>query len=347
MVSDETVYFGIFAQHSSSSAIVATDFVLAELLLLGETMEEWLASAFKNLIVEEDFSDCCVIVESKRFKCHKMILGLASDFFKRGFQSDFAEAASGELWLSDTTAKTFEKFRLFAYTYDKKAVASYDNGELIKLFDCATIYLVPTLASVCMDIIKQRIPKMKYPDLLKVFDYGHHITNEGLIKETSQALRCLRGPVPVEVYQLGSDVFREFIKLLSLSEIIRFETIEKYVAMYGFVSLCEFKWQFKGLSSQSNEKTDAYANENPFKIEKSDIESDKGTDHEPKRHKVNNEYVKDLLTYVKYENMNVHEFYEGPGKSKLLTLESKYDLLYKIAAKEGRPRIVRMPLHIQ
>ncbi|XP_022218226.2 kelch-like protein 40 [Drosophila obscura] len=147
-------------------------------------MEKWLASAFKLLTVEEDFADCCVIVEMKRFKCHKVILGLASDFFKRGFQSGFTEAVSGELWLSDTTAKTFEKFRLFAYTYDKEAVTSYDNGTIIKLMDFATMYLVPTLSTICMEIIKQRIPKMKYPDLLKVFEYAHHITNEDLIKDT-------------------------------------------------------------------------------------------------------------------------------------------------------------------
>ncbi|XP_034659099.1 kelch-like protein 40 [Drosophila subobscura] len=299
-------------------------------------METWLANAFKGLIVEEDFTDCCVIVESNRFKCHKVILGLASEFFKRGFQSDFAEAASGELWLSDTTAKTFEKFRLFAYTYDKEEVTTYDNETIIKLLDFSSIYLVAALSTVCMDIIKKRIPKMNYPDVLKVFEFAHHITNDDLIKLTSKYINCFREPVPSEVYQLGSDVFREFIKLLSDKESIRFEIIEKYVAMYGFVSLCcvrQFKWQFKGLYSQSNENTDAYANENPFKIETSDNATDKGAHAaDSKRNKLNNEYVKDLLTYVKYEAMSVHEFYKGPGKSKLLTLESKYELLYKIAA---------------
>ncbi|SPP77475.1 uncharacterized protein LOC117579264 [Drosophila guanche] len=297
-------------------------------------MEKWLASAFKGLTVEEDFTDCCVIVESNRFKCHKVILGLCSEFFKRGFQSDFAEAASGELYLSDTTAKTFEKFRLFAYTYDKKEVTTYDNETIMKLLDFSSIYLVAVLSTVCMDIIKERIPKMKYPDLLKVFEYAHHITNDDLIKLTSKYIITFREPVPSEVYQLGSDVFREFIRLLSMTESIRFDIIEKYVAMYGFVSLCEFKWQFKGLSSQSKETTEAYANENPFKIETSDNATEKGAQTaDSKRNKLNNEYVKDLLTYVNYEAMSVHEFYRGPGKSKLLTLESKYELLYKIAAK--------------
>ncbi|KAI8033171.1 hypothetical protein M5D96_014065 [Drosophila gunungcola] len=84
-------------------------------------MELWLSSAFKSLIEEEDFVDCRVIVESQAFPCHKVMLGVASDFFKRSFMPGLEGTETGELHLENVSADTFKKFRWLQQRVDRKA----------------------------------------------------------------------------------------------------------------------------------------------------------------------------------------------------------------------------------
>ncbi|XP_070071734.1 kelch-like protein 40 isoform X2 [Drosophila takahashii] len=148
-------------------------------------METWLGSSYKKLLEEGDFSDCCVIVGTRRFHCHKMVLSVASDFFKRIFQPGFAEAKTGEVTLSDVTEDIFEKFQLYVYSYKKKCLSSYTNKDIIKLHKCADMWLVEPLKKHCDNILRNRLNTMNCKDLVICFEQAHGMNDKliGLISE--------------------------------------------------------------------------------------------------------------------------------------------------------------------
>lgn len=48
--------------------------------------------------------------------------------------------------------------------------------------------------------------------------------------------------------------------------------------------------------------------------------------------KLQAEYAKSLLAAIDYTKMSGSEFYEGPGRSKFLEYEFKFEMIYKILA---------------
>ncbi|KAH8349987.1 hypothetical protein KR084_010750, partial [Drosophila pseudotakahashii] len=309
-----------------------------------------LPSSFKQLMEEGDFADCCVIVGTRRFPCHKVILGAASEFFKRTFQPGFAESKTGEVTLTDVTEDTFEKFRLYVYTYDRTSINNYSNQDIIKLKECANMWMVKPLQLVCMDIFQKRFPNMIYSDLLLYFEYGHHVYDMKLVGQISKGLnQNIRGKsIPEEIYELGSDVFREYLKVIngSVTEKCRFEMVEKYVAIHGFelnqsdLNKCEChelinqsKKKPEELLINSDQKTEEYVNPNSIEVKNSNFSDADSVSLDPWSKKINNEYMKTVLSLIDYPKMTVNEFFEGPGKSKIMSVEDKFNYLYKIAAK--------------
>ncbi|XP_016987603.1 uncharacterized protein LOC108050427 [Drosophila rhopaloa] len=323
-------------------------------------MENWLSFSYKKLTEEADFADCCVIVGTRRFLCHKVILGVASDFFKRTFQPGFAEAKTGELILTDVTEDIFEKFRLYVYAYDKKILGSYSNMDIIKLKECANMWMVESLKMACDEIFRQRLPSMTYTDLLLFFEHAHHVHDKDLIQQISKYLKCkiTSTSLPEVIYELGSDVFREFLMLIkgSLTEKKRYDMVEKFVGVHGFVlnQSDSNKWEFHGFSnksetkpsespaikfgsgSQSEKNEDDYANPNPFKVEKLNFSGSNSVPLDPRAKKINSEYVKNIVGLIDFTKMTANEFFEGPGKSKMMTFEDKFNFMYKIAKLNAR-----------
>ncbi|KAH8296239.1 hypothetical protein KR054_003520 [Drosophila jambulina] len=265
-----------------------------------------MASSFKSLTEEDEFTDCCISVESRIFRCHKVILGVASEFFKRSFLSGFKESSTGEIVLTNVKADTFEKFRMYVYTYSEETLRSYSNEDIISLMECANMWMVEPLKKACHNIIQNRLPRMPFADLLLYFEFAHHVKEEALIKDTVTQMQSRYSQVaklPDEVYQLGSDVFREFLIVMkSMREITRYQLVEKYVAIHGFV------------------------------LNINDLQK-----WEPKA--INTEYVKSLLSLINFLQMTAREFYHGPGKSKMMTFEEKFNLLYSITQAKRQPTL--------
>ncbi|XP_016955511.1 kelch-like protein 40 [Drosophila biarmipes] len=313
-------------------------------------MEPWLAKSFKKVREEEDFADCSVIVGSRSFRCHKVILGVASDFFKRAFQPGFAEGEKGEVTITNVTGDVFEKFLEYVYSYEVKGFDSYSNPDIIKLKECANMWMVEPLKQKCDEIIRRRIPNMLCADLLLYFEHAHHVNDPKLATDISFYLRQkIIGTIPDTLYELGSDVFREFLNTIKgcLSERRRYDIIEKYVVIHGFVLNQSdlMKWQFHGLATQAERtpgssclndtKPFDYANPNPFKIENLNFAGTNSIPLDPRSKKINSEYVHDVLRLIDYTKMTAVEFFEGPGKSKMMTFEDKFNFMYKIACSKG------------
>ncbi|KAH8349793.1 hypothetical protein KR084_006305, partial [Drosophila pseudotakahashii] len=303
-------------------------------------------SSFKQLMEEGDFADCCVIVGTRRFPCHKVILGAASEFFKCTFQPGFAEAKTGEVTLTDVTEDTFEKFRLYVYTYDRTSLNEYSNQDIIKLKECANMWMVEPLKLVCADIFQKRYPKMIYSDMLLYFEHAHNVHDMEHISMISDALKIgIAGTkTPEKIYELGSDVFREYLKVIngSVTEKCRFEMVEKYVAIHGFeLSQSDLnKCQCHGLVNL-REKTpetskdlsnNINANPKPIEVKNSNFSVANSVSLDASS-KIHSRYIKDVLRLIDYTKMTVNEFFEGPGKSKMVSLEDKFNFMYQVAAK--------------
>ncbi|KAH8270551.1 hypothetical protein KR018_011469, partial [Drosophila ironensis] len=289
-----------------------------------------LAGAFKNAMLEDEFVDCRVVVGSRVFHCHKVILGIASDFFKRTFLSDFKEAATGELVLNTIKPETFEKFRLFVYTYDKKLLASYDNNTIIQLLECAQMWFVPLLLNACTKLVIIRMKTMTLDDLLLYFEYSHQAPNEELKcesvarikKHKQQLLECQN------LSELGSDTFKELLirTMTVLQPINMYKLIAKYVSMMGFkVHKKAFQWD--GYESDSD-----YERYDPGMDESDTSESEiEEPGHKRQKTTIHREYVRELYNLIDFGEMTAEEFHKGPGQDTFLTFEEKYNWLWRIS----------------
>ncbi|XP_070069270.1 TD and POZ domain-containing protein 3-like isoform X2 [Drosophila takahashii] len=255
-------------------------------------METWPVTSYKKLL-EGDFSDCCVIVGTRRFLCHKVILGAASEFFKRTFQPGFAEAKTGEVTLTGVTEDTFEKFRLYVYTYDRTSLNDYSNQDIIKLKECASMWMVKPLELVCEDIFQKRYPTMIYSDLLLYFEHAHHVHNMELIE------KC------------------------------RFEMVEKYVTIHGFklnqnqrdLNKCEGHGLVNQMEKNPGELSNSIGVKNPNISDSNSVSLDS--------QKITSGYIMTILNLIDF-TMNANEFFDGPGESKLISFEDKYNIIRKI-----------------
>ncbi|KAH8272618.1 hypothetical protein KR018_004518, partial [Drosophila ironensis] len=295
-----------------------------------------LAGAFKNAMLEKDFSDCRVVIGSRVFHCHKVILGIASDFFKRTFLFDFKEAATSELVLNTIEPETFEKFLLFVYTYDKKLLASYSNNTIIQLIECATMWFVPQLLNACTDLAITRMDTMTLADLLRYFEYGHQVHNEKLISSSVAKikLRILQVMECQNVYELGSDTFKEFVICMKdvLQSINLYKLVEKYVSMMGFkVNQEAFKLSFNGIESDTSESKIVEPKEDETIVFQFGDKNRQDTIH--------GEYVRQLYDLIDFSKMTVNQFHEGPGQDTFLTFEEKYKWLYQISSKLDSPAL--------
>ncbi|XP_070069269.1 kelch-like protein 24 isoform X1 [Drosophila takahashii] len=295
-------------------------------------METWPVTSYKKLL-EGDFSDCCVIVGTRRFLCHKVILGAASEFFKRTFQPGFAEAKTGEVTLTGVTEDTFEKFRLYVYTYDRTSLNDYSNQDIIKLKECASMWMVKPLELVCEDIFQKRYPTMIYSDLLLYFEHAHHVHNMELIGKISKGLnRNIRGKsIPEPIYELSSDVFIEYLKIIkgSVTEKCRFEMVEKYVTIHGFklnqnqrdLNKCEGHGLVNQMEKNPGELSNSIGVKNPNISDSNSVSLDS--------QKITSGYIMTILNLIDF-TMNANEFFDGPGESKLISFEDKYNIIRKI-----------------
>ncbi|KAI8033666.1 hypothetical protein M5D96_013578 [Drosophila gunungcola] len=166
------------------------------------------------------------------------MLGVASDFLKRSFMPGLEGTETGELHLENVSADTFKKFRTYVYTYNKETLAGCNNESIVKLMECAHMWMIPSLRKACEEIAVSRINQMVLSDLLIYFD---------------SALKnwCSSQIIIDEVYQLESNAFREFVTRIkgSISERVIFDLVEN-----------------KDKSSEIEQ--DANANPHPFPVEK-------------------------------------------------------------------------------
>lgn len=74
-----------------------------------------LSDIFSALMLDSTYSDFTVIVKSKEFKVHKIVLSAHSPVFNQMFLSNMKEAADNKVEINDIEPCTFEKLLSFIY----------------------------------------------------------------------------------------------------------------------------------------------------------------------------------------------------------------------------------------
>ncbi|XP_064545128.1 kelch-like protein 41a [Drosophila montana] len=308
-------------------------------------MSKWLVDTSRNMSNDSNFTDCVIIVGATTFKCHKLILSHASEFFKRMFLGDFKEAISGRIYLEDISPITFNIFRDYIYTYEKNILNECTTQTIIDLFVCGNRWLVPSIMDDCLNILTERAISMKVEDLIDLFELGHSFDSKNLIKEVSAVLtsKHYKHLFCDKVLILSYHAFSEYISVTAKlkTEIERYKMIAKYLELNGFLD--ESTMANESVESSIKQKSgDFEINNNNIKKDETngekmeiiDAESEcesKKPDCQSIKHK--EKYVQGLLGSINYTKMSGDEFYEGPGKSKFLTQEAKYEILYKIQSR--------------
>ncbi|XP_064545438.1 kelch-like protein 30 [Drosophila montana] len=307
-------------------------------------MDKWLAPVLSSLSTE--FADCRVIVGSKTFECHKVILASASEFFKGMLLGNFKESISGEIHLQNVTPEIFEKFRKYVYSYNNQTLNGYENADLMDLYECGNQWLVPSITSDCLSLLSERATAMNLDGLIELYEFAHNYENKSFIQTlTSLMMTKHSGQLLCErVLLLGSDVFIQYITTVAKMkpETERYKIIEKYLEINGFLKDINDKEE-----REINAMTQFDNNENELNNKAENNKTEPDTQKAPVKNdnangeikgKLKADFVKSLLCSIDYTKMSVNEFYSGPGKSELLTYKAKYDILYKIAMKRSPPQ---------
>ncbi|XP_043647196.1 kelch-like protein 40b isoform X2 [Drosophila teissieri] len=316
-------------------------------------MDKWLQPEFAKLLENKKFTDCHIEVEKESFECHKVILASASEFFERMFLSDFKESQSGKFVLTDVQPGTFAHFLHYVYTYDAKALEKHTCSMVMELLKCGSTWLVESLVSDCVQIMKMKMRVLDITDLVEVFQNAHDIVHEELINDCvynirnrfSQKMNCY------EILFLTSDVFEQYLIITEgyLPQIERFKMIQTYLTVNGLigngvvngvvgqVELPETTnkdgGQIEKKEDESNDEDDSDSNGKPLTCIEILNTNERETHEvaipeEPKDKIIHQEYVKTLVGHINFGNMSNKDFYSVVGKSALLNDKEKYEYLY-------------------
>lgn len=316
------------------------------------------------LLKSGHLSDCSFVVydddgEKIVLKCHKFVLMSASPVFERMFDGHFEEANSPDnIVLDDVSGSDFQKFISYLYWHDNQRLDSYDLKSLQSLIYLSKKFMIPMMTTKCLNVIKKRLTNgMNADDTIDLFEYAHQLEDTDLIT-TIKSKMIANAEAYINtaaVFDLSSDMFLKFIDEFfgCCTEKIRFYVIDRYCKIHGLVPsskpsspdktlIDDFDADcsecLEELKTEEAQKLADKKDENENEVEKNSkitsdsIEKDhseekKNSEREQKKRE---EYIGKLLESIKFTSMTAYDFCSGPGKSNLLTVEKKYELLSAI-----------------
>ncbi|XP_016982252.1 uncharacterized protein LOC108046845 [Drosophila rhopaloa] len=296
----------------------------------------WLRGSLVELGRSNRHTDCSFIIEqengtSKSFPCHKLIFSCASDVFDRMLYGDYNESTSGVVRLNDVDPEIFEKFRDYVYGYEYDKLQKYDFDTLTRLSEFGNKYLVQSLEEDCVTELMMRKDTFDMGELLRLFQVAHRLNRKSLIDQMAWELKVtFKSTLDHSgVYEFNWEVFKHYIEVIAgkISEADRFRLLEMYLKYNGIeeaesatqVVNAEDSGTANDLENLSMEQPSTSCL--PIGCSSSILNKE---DKKPN-------YVNDLIGLIEFGKFSPKEFYEGPGKSRFLSLAEKYDHMYQIA----------------
>ncbi|XP_030372925.1 kelch-like protein 40 [Scaptodrosophila lebanonensis] len=323
-------------------------------------------------------SDCSFMVFDEEgnkivLKCHKFVLMTASPVFERMFDGDFEESKSPDnIVLDDVSGLDFKKFIEYLYWHDNRRLDGFELSTLQTLIYLSKKFMVSTMTTNCLNVIKRRLAiGLDSDTTVDLYEYAHQIEDIDLIAGVKTHL-CNNPTMYIDtaaVYELGSEIFLKFISEFELlvEEKLRFAVIDRYCRIQGLIKAplkiliknddsdtahLKVKPQSPETMASANiivptEETEEFLKDKTDENE-NDVENDaKEVDNAEQEHKnkreqqKKKEYIKKLVSTIRFTSMNPYDFCRGPGISDLLTVERKYQLLSSICIATEKMRLNR------
>jgi Leucine-rich repeat (LRR) protein len=130
-------------------------------------------NGFKEFWETKNFSDFIIVVESKEFAVHKIVLAATSSVFTTIFLNDMKETQTGKMEIEDFTADVVEGMLKSMYTGEVQ-----DEKHAMDLFAIAAKYEVKNLKRVTEH---QILRNLDASNALEVFGLGH-LHNSNVLK---------------------------------------------------------------------------------------------------------------------------------------------------------------------
>jgi hypothetical protein len=129
--------------------------------------EYWRAEKYTDVTVE--------CANGVSFKCHRVALAAASDYFAAMFGGDFVESTAENVTLTETDAATFEPVLRFMYSGD--VVISSSN--VYDLLQASEYFKLPGMEELCVQFVQKN--KMTVQNTLDIFTFACS-TNKNVLK---------------------------------------------------------------------------------------------------------------------------------------------------------------------
>ncbi|KAH8314667.1 hypothetical protein KR074_008015, partial [Drosophila pseudoananassae] len=175
------------------------------------------------------FSDICIQVDDKKFKCHRFVLACASEFFEKLFLNDGAE--TGKVLLGDTTPQVFEIILNFIYTENDEPFQNLTYSELLDIVICANMWLIREVEELCTDLLKKKIIGVDPVGLIEFFEVFYLLNNEEFLLKIIKIFEHGSHIDIQNLLRLGFSCFEEFLRKISdiVPETQRFDMVEKWI----------------------------------------------------------------------------------------------------------------------
>ena len=130
-------------------------------MVAGPALQDLLTHYYGKM--RDETSDFKIVCQGEELKCHKLILSLRSDFFKKMFNRDCKESNEGIMTTTDFTGKTMRSFLKYLYT------DSIDQVEIdCDLLRAAHLYDFKKLISECVRGLSMKINDDNVKEMLQI-----------------------------------------------------------------------------------------------------------------------------------------------------------------------------------
>lgn len=99
------------------------------------------------------YTDVNIFCENRVFKCHRVVLAAACEYFHLMFRGNFAESHTQDVVLHDFDSITFEKILLFVY---RGEIATIDDDNVFNLLRASDILELSDLEDHCVHYLSQK-----------------------------------------------------------------------------------------------------------------------------------------------------------------------------------------------
>ncbi|CAK1603061.1 unnamed protein product [Parnassius mnemosyne] len=145
---------------------------------MGELRNNSLYDRVNKLLVSYEWSDCTFSVCEKKFKAHKLILGISSPVFEAMFYGPLS--TNSDIVITDIEPNIFQQLLNYIYT-DKVDITSIE--EAFELLYVSRKYLLEHLSEVCIEYVQSNV---SIDNVITILNYPDYMQDKQLLSSSLQ-----------------------------------------------------------------------------------------------------------------------------------------------------------------